>query len=96
MGRSWQPPGPTRSIRIWNPADGKLIKEITTGEPTVAVGFHQDGSQLAVALANKSVRDLLGRRRQGAKEGRKGAVADHGALRFAATVPSSRSPVRTT
>ena len=48
--------GADKTIRVWNAADGKLIKEIATGEPIVAVAFHQDGSQLAAALANKSVR----------------------------------------
>ena len=48
--------GSEKLVRIWNPADGKSIKEIATDAPVVAIAFQQDGAKLAVALASKIVR----------------------------------------
>ena len=48
--------GGDKVVRLWNPADGKSIKEITTDAPVVAIAFQQDGSKIAVALGSKSVR----------------------------------------
>ncbi len=62
--------GADKVVRVWNPADGKLIREITVDQPVVAAAFPQDVAQLAVALANKSVRILQLGRRQGNQENR--------------------------
>ena len=48
--------GGEKVVRIWNPADGKLIKEINVDQPVIAVALRQDGSQVAVALANQTAR----------------------------------------
>ena len=48
--------GADKVVRIWNPADGKLVKEIAVEQPVIGVAFPQDSSKLAVALANKSAR----------------------------------------
>ena len=48
--------GGDKVVRIWNPVDGNLIKEIDVDQPVIAVAARQDGSQLAVALANQTAR----------------------------------------
>ena len=49
--------GDEKILRIWNPSDGKLIREIPAPDHAiVAVAFRQDGAQVAMALANKTVR----------------------------------------
>ena len=48
--------GGDKVVQIWNPADGKLIKEINVDQPVIAVALRQDGSQVAVALANQTAR----------------------------------------
>src|SRR5206468_1889305 len=49
--------GEDKVVRIWNPADGKSIKEIPgPDQAIVAVAFKADGNQVAFALANKTIR----------------------------------------
>ena len=43
-------------IRIWNPADSALLKEIDAGEPVTALSLSADGGQVAAGLANKTIR----------------------------------------
>jgi WD40 repeat protein len=49
--------GADRIVRIWTPADGKLVKEIAGNDQAVlAVAFGGKGNQVAFALSNKVLR----------------------------------------
>ena len=88
--------GPDGNVRIWTPADGKLVKEIGgNGQPVIAVALNGNGSQAAIALASKSVRICLDARRQGDQEDRAAAGRRSRPWRSVPTGPSSRSPETT-
>ena len=38
--------GADKVVRVWNPSDGKLIREVTTEQPIVAVVISHDGSHI--------------------------------------------------
>ena len=49
--------GADKMVRVWTPADGKLVREIGgNDQPVVAVALNGNGKQAAIALASKVVR----------------------------------------